>query len=260
MSIRLTLLTCHIGDVVKPQPASDDYEEEVSPYDAASMTEAEKQAVQTLLQAAWAHHSENGKSRFRLETLAEPVTIRATGLHSSPTFPHFKVSLRSLAAEGVEFLFMLMRAGNLFLIPDFDQRSPVTVSAEQKQHIAGHMPAAQVCSTPEELQRYLSKKVEAHQQARPDWFKDNWEDPMDDAEAAGRLMQRDRRAGEREFQRLLADHHPGTGSLYLVRGRAYETLGLKELAANDYRRALELLPEGDLFRDGALRALARVAQ
>jgi hypothetical protein len=222
------------------------------------MTEAEKQAVLALLQEAWAHHRENGQSRFRLERLAEPVTIRATGLHGPPTFPHVKVSLRSLAAEGIRLLFALMRAGNLFLIPDFDQRSPVTVSEEQKQHIAGHMPIARVCSTPEELQHYLSKQVEAHQQARPGAFKDNWEDQMDDAEAAGRIMQRDRSAGEREFQRLLADH-PCTGPFYLVRGRAYETLGVKELAANDYRRALELLPEGDLFRDGALRALARVA-
>jgi Flp pilus assembly protein TadD len=151
-----------------------------------------------------------------------------------------------------------MRAGNLFLIPDFDQWNPVTVSEVQKQQIAGHMPPAQVCSTPEELQRYLSMKVEARRKAQPDAFQDNWEDQMEDAEAAGRIMQKDRSAGERDFQRLLADH-PDTGSLYLVRGRAYESLGLKDLAANNYRRALELLLEGDLFREGALRALARVA-
>jgi Flp pilus assembly protein TadD len=100
-------------------------------------------------------------------------------------------------------------------------------------------------------------ETRAPAQVRPDWFKDKLEDRLDDAEAAGRIMKRDRSAGEQEFQRLLADH-PREGAIYLVRGRAYEALGLKDLATDDYRHAVELCPDGDLFKEGARCALLRV--
>jgi Flp pilus assembly protein TadD len=99
--------------------------------------------------------------------------------------------------------------------------------------------------------------MEDYRRVKPNAFRDNWEDLADDAEATGRILLRDRAAGEREFQRLLADH-PEDGTLYLIRGRAYEAIGEKAQASADYHRALVLFPEGDLFRDTVLRALGRM--
>jgi tetratricopeptide (TPR) repeat protein len=258
MSIRLTLNSCRIGDVAKPVETSEDYEDEDSFYESVSMTETEKNAVFQLLRDAWSHHDEeSGFSRYRLETPDGPVTIRATGLRPPDKFPHVKVALRSLTARTVGLVFALMRDGNLFMLPEFDQGNRVTVSEEQRRYVAEHIPIAQVCSTPEELQRYLSERMEDRRRVKPNAFKDNWADLADDAEAAGRILLQDRAAGEQEFQRLFAVD-PENGMLYLIRGRAYETLGERALAAAEYRKALEFFPEGDLFRDRVLRALARV--
>jgi tetratricopeptide (TPR) repeat protein len=258
MSIRLTLVSCHIGDVAKPEETSDDYDDEDSPYKSVSMTDAEKEAVFELLRDAWSQHDEkSGFSRFRLETPDGPVTIRATGLRWSNKPPHVKLTLRSLTARTAGLVFLLMRDGNLVMFPAFDQQNRVTVSEQQRRHVAEHLPIAKVCSTPDELQRFLAERMETCRRLKPNAFRDNWEDLADDAEAAGRILLRDRAAGEQEFQRILADD-PENGTLYLIRGRVYETLGERAPAADDYRKALEFFPEGDLFRDRVLRALARV--
>jgi hypothetical protein len=259
MSIRLTLVSCRIGDVAKPVETSDDYDDEDSPYKSVTMSDTEKDAVFQLLRDAWSKHDEeSGFSRFRLESPDGPVTIRATGLRGPHKFPHFKVILRSLTARTIGFVFALMRDGNLLMFPAFGQPTRVTVSEEQRRYVAEHLPIAQVCSTPEELKRYLAERMETYRRVKPNAFQDNWEDLADDAEAAGRILLRNRAAGEQELQRLLADHSED-GRLYLIRGRAYEALGEKGHAAADFRKALEFCPEGDLFRDAALRALARVA-
>jgi hypothetical protein len=107
------------------------------------------------------------------------------------------------------------------------------------------------------LQRHLTEKVDAWQRVRPDWFQDGWSEMMDDADSARKTMLSDRAAGEREFQRLLVAY-PDEGDLYFMRGRAYEAIGEKGLATDDYRRAEGLLPPGDLVTEGIRRALARV--
>jgi hypothetical protein len=71
-----------------------------------------------------------------------------------------------------------------------------------------------------------------------------WRESMADADAAKRAMVRDRAAGEREFDRLLAAH-PRDGMIYFKRGEAFEELGEAERAAADYRRAEELFPMED---------------
>ena len=43
-----------------------------------------------------------------------------------------------------------------------------------------------------------------------------------------------------------------------MRGRVYEALGEKVLAADDYRKVMELLPPEDLMIDGVREALSRV--
>jgi len=71
-----------------------------------------------------------------------------------------------------------------------------------------------------------------------------WRELMADAEAAKRSMLRDRTAGEREFDRLLAAH-PKDGMVYFKRGEAFEALGEPGRAAADYRQAEGLFPVAD---------------
>jgi hypothetical protein len=71
-----------------------------------------------------------------------------------------------------------------------------------------------------------------------------WRELMAEAEAARRAMLRNRAAGEREFDRLLAAHPKG-GMIYFKRGEAFEALGEAERAAADYRRAEGLFPIAD---------------
>jgi hypothetical protein len=79
------------------------------------------------------------------------------------------------------------------------------------------------------LQRHLKEKVEMWQRVRPDWFKETWMELMDDADDAGRTLQRDRAAGEQEFNGLLAANadNPDNPRIYFVRGQAYEAIGQK---------------------------------
>ena len=83
---------------------------------------------------------------------------------------------------------------------------------------------------------------------------------LDDADDAGRTMQRDRAAGERKFNCLLAANAdiPDKPRIYVVRGQAYEAIGEKALAADDYRTAERLLHPEDLMTTGVRRALSRV--
>jgi tetratricopeptide (TPR) repeat protein len=71
-----------------------------------------------------------------------------------------------------------------------------------------------------------------------------WRELMAEAEAARQALLRDRAAGEREFDRLLAAH-PKDGMIYFKRGEAFEALGEVERAVDDYRRAETLFPMAD---------------
>jgi hypothetical protein len=247
------LHSCNIGDREVPIPAPDDDDGPLSA--TAILTETEKQAVRELVGGG----PVRGDSYYRVETPDGPVIFIAKGLPGPAPCSHFSVKLRSLSAGPVEFLFGLIRAGNMFMVPTFDQWNPVTVSEGQKQRIAGHMPEARVCPSPVDLQHYLAGKVEARQLVQPDWFRDGWEEMMDDAAAAGQTMLNDRAAGELEFQRLSAAY-PDEGGLYFTRGRAYEAIGETGLAAADYRKAVELLPVNDLLTESVHRALSRVTR
>jgi hypothetical protein len=264
MHIKLTLQTSHIGDVEKPIPARDDDDDESpSPYAAAVLTDLEEEAVRALLgKGSPAPPGSDGRnSRYRVETASGRVTVLAMKQLRTTNWSHFQVILRDLAIEPVALVFEMMRAGNLHMLLSFGQTSTVTISEEQKQRIAEHVPEVQVCSAPADLQRYLSEKVEAWQRHRPDWFQETWMELMDDADDARRTMQRDRAAGEREFNDLLAANaeNPDKPRIYVLRGQAYEAIGEKSLAADDYRTAERLLPPEDLMIEGVRRALSRVS-
>jgi hypothetical protein len=264
MHIKVMLQTSHIGNVEKPTsaPDQDDDDDGPSPYAAAVLTDAEEERVRALLGKALpaSRGSDGRNSRFRVETPGGRVTVLAMRQLTTTNWSHFQVILRSLAMEPVELVFELMRAGNLHLLVSFGPTSTVTISEEQKQHIAEHVPEIQVCSAPADLQRYLTDKVERWQRVRPDWFNETWMELMDDADDAGRTMRKDRAAGEREFNRLLVANadNPDRPRIYVVRGRAYEAIGEKGLAAADYRIAIGLLHPEDLMIDGVRRALSRV--
>jgi Flp pilus assembly protein TadD len=83
-----------------------------------------------------------------------------------------------------------------------------------------------------------------------------WDEIMDGADAALRMILNDRVAGEDEFQRLLK-LHPEDGAIYFKRGEAYEALGKKGLAAADYRKA-EILLQSEAWKVRTRQALARV--
>jgi hypothetical protein len=264
MHIKVMLQTSHIGDVKRPTsaPDQDDDDDGPSPYATAVLTDMEENAVRALLGKALpaSRRSDGRNSRFRLETPGGRVTVLATRQLTTTNWSHFQVILRSLAIGPVELVFELMRAGNLHMCLRFGETRFVAISEEQKQHIAEHVPEVQVCSAPAGLQRYLTAKVEAWQRVRPDWFKETWMELMDDADDAGRTMLRDRAAGEREFNGLLAANadNPDKPRIYVVRGRAYEAIGEKGLAADDYRTAIGMLHPEDLMIDGVRRDLSRV--
>jgi hypothetical protein len=263
MHIKLMLQTSHICDVEKPIPTPDqDDDDDPSPYAAAVLTDPEEKAARALLgQALPAPRGSDGrKSRYRVETAGCRVTVFAMRQLITTNWSHIQVILRSLAMGPVELVFELMRVGNLHMLLSFGQTCTVTISEEQKQRIAEHVPEVQVCSAPADLQRYLTEKVEAWQRIRPDWFQETWMELQDDADDARRTMQSDRAAGEREFNGLLAANadNPDKPRIYVVRGQAYEAIGEKNLAANDYRKAMELLHPEDLMIDGLRHALSRV--
>ncbi len=182
MHIKLMLQTSHIGDVEKPTSAADqdDDDDGPSPYAAAVLTDSEEQAVRALLgQALPASRGSDGRnSRFRVETSDGRVTVLAMRQLITTNWSHFQVILRSLALGPVELVFELMRAGNLHMLLRFGQTCTVTISEEQKQRIAAHVPEVQVCPAPADLQRYLTEKVEAWQRVRPDWFKETRSAPI----------------------------------------------------------------------------------
>lgn len=61
------------------------------------------------------------------------------------------------------------------------------------------------------------------------------------AEQAKRALVADRVAGDQVFDGLL-EQFPGDGMVYLKRGEAYEAVGDRAAAADDFRKALALLP------------------
>ena len=241
MHIKVMLQTSHVGDMERPTtaPDQDDDDDGPSPYAAAVLTDAEQEAVRTLLgKALPAPRGADGRnSRFRVETADGRVTVSAMRRLSTTNWSHFQIILRSLAMGPVEFAYELMRVGNLHMHLSFGQMCFVAISGEQKQRIAAHVPDVQVCPAPADLQRYLTEKVAAWQRVRPDWFQETWMELIDDAGDAGRTLRRDRVAGEREFNALLAVNaeNPDKPRIYFVRGQAYEALGEKSLAAEDYR-------------------------
>jgi hypothetical protein len=264
MHIKMMLQTSHIGDVQKPIQDQEEDEDDgcPSPYDTAVVTDSEQEALSAMLGKALpgARGSDIRNSRFRVESPEGRVLVTALRTQTGANWSHFQVILRLLAIGPVEVVFELMRAGNLHMLLRFGQMSTVTISEEQKQHIADHVPEVRVCTTPADLQRFLTEEVEACQRVRPDWFKETWVEVMDDAQVAGQTMLRDRAAGEREFSSLLEANadNPDKPRIYVVRGRTYEAIGEKALAADDYRKAEELLHPEDLMIDGVRRALSRV--
>jgi hypothetical protein len=267
MSFELTLTSCRIGDVPRPATVDDNEnedegeyedEEEESPYAGISMSDEEKQAVLDLLRDAWTR-AQDGWTRFRLETPDGPVSVQAAGLSEPLKFPMIKVRPRALTERIVDFVFALMRDANMYLRFDQDPSAGVVLSEQQRRRLTGHIRILEVCNTPAELLHYLEEKRDARLRFDPDAFNESWNDLADDAEAAGRTLVRDRKVGEEMFQRLI-EKDPGNGFFYFARGRAYESLGETSLAAADYRSAVNLLHEGDLFQVAALRALARVTE
>ncbi len=77
------------------------------------------------------------------------------------------------------------------------------------------------------------------------------------ARRAKAIMLRDRTAGERAFDALLA-RQPREGLIWLMRGGAYEALADLGQAAEDYATAMDLLPPGE-WRLVAQSAFERVA-
>jgi hypothetical protein len=264
MHIKVMLQTSHIGDVEKliPAPDEDDDDDSPTPYAAAVLTDSEMEGVRALLGKPLPapRGSDRRNSRYRVETPGGRVAVTAMRQLTTTNWSHVQAILRSLAMGPVELVFNLMQAGNLHLLLSFGQTWTVTISEEQKQRIAEHVPEVQVCSSPADLQRFLTEKVEVWQRLRPDWFQETWMELMDDADDAGRTMQKDREAGEREFNGLLAANadNPDKPRIYVVRGQAYEDIGEKSLAADDYRTAERLLHPEDLMLEGVRRALSRV--
>jgi hypothetical protein len=264
MHIKVMLQTSRIGDVQKPiqDQEEDEDDDRPSPYDAAVVTDSEQEALSALLGKALpaTRGSDIRNSIFRVESSEGRMSVIALRRQTSANWSHFQVILRSLAIGPVGVVFELMRAGNLHMLLRFGQMSTVTISEEQKQHIANHVPEVRVCSTPADLQRFLTEKVETWQRIRSDWFKETWFDVMDDANVAGQTMLRDRAAGEREFSSLLEANadNPDKPRIYAVRGQAYEAIGEKGLAADDYRKAEELWHPEDLMIDDVRRALSRM--
>jgi hypothetical protein len=226
MHIKLMLQTSHIGDVEKPisAPDHDDDDDSPSPYAAAVLTDLEEEAVRALLgnPEPAPRGSDGRNTQYRVETAGGRVRVSAMRQLITTNWSHFQVILRSLAMEPLELVFELMRVGNLHMLLSFGQTGTVTISDDQKQRIAEHVPEVQVCSAPADLQRFLTEKVAAWQRHRPDWFQETWMELMDDADDAGRTMQRDRAAGEREFNGLLASNadNPDKARIYVVRGQA----------------------------------------
>jgi hypothetical protein len=263
MHILLMLHTNRIAEKFPPpgDEEDDDLDEEddedVSPEDAATLTEDERRAVLALIGEG--AHIRGG--HHRVETPDGPVTFFAKGLHEPGPLCHFRLTLRSLDPGPVGFLFELMRAGNLHMVPHFDQWKVVAASEEQAGPIRGRFPEVFVRPTPEDLRLHLAERVEARLATHPDAFEEGWDDLMSDAEAAARTMlRRDREAGEREFLRLLESHPADAdrGSLLFVRGRAYAALGEKDRAADDLREAVRLFPEDGVVKPAIREALARV--
>jgi hypothetical protein len=196
MHIKVMLQTSHIGDVEKPIPAPDEDDDDDSPtsYAAAVLTDSEMEAVRVLLGKPLPapRGSDRRNLRYRVETPGGRVAVTAMRQLTTTNWSHFRAILRSLAMGPVELVFNLMRAGNLHLLLSFGQTWTVTISEEQRQRIAEHVPEVQVYSSPADLQRFLTEKVEAWQRLRPEWFQETWMELMDDADDAGRTMQKDR--------------------------------------------------------------------
>jgi hypothetical protein len=170
MIVTVHLHTCHIGGVKLPLPGP--VTEQVhAAYKAAALTESEVQAVQVL--RARGARGPDQLGFYQIETSGGPVELHVVGMRGLAKCSHCAITLRSLAPEVGEFLFELMRAGNMFLLLDFKQESPVVVSPEQQRQVTGHLPEALVLGSPAELCRWLSESVAEWQRVRPDWFLDD---------------------------------------------------------------------------------------
>lgn len=86
---------------------------------------------------------------------------------------------------------------------------------------------------------------------------DHLESIVEKARRVKALMLRDRLAGERAFDVLLA-RQPREGLIWLMRGGAYEALGDLGQAVEDYATAMDLLPPGE-WRVVAQSAFERAA-
>ncbi len=84
----------------------------------------------------------------------------------------------------------------------------------------------------------------------------SWRAVMEAAGRAKLAMMSDRAAGERHFAALLAQN-PSDGMVYFKRGEAYEALGERALAQNDFQRALAMFPMAD-WKARAKEAIDRV--
>jgi hypothetical protein len=170
MIVSIYLHTCNVGGVRLPLP--DPVTKQVrAASNAAALTEAEAQAVEELLRARGAR----GPDQFgfyQIETAGGPVEVQV-GMQGLARCSQCAVTLRSLAPAVAEFLFELMRAGNLFLVLPFTMETPVVVSPEQQQLVMGHLPEGLMLGSPAELHRWLSERVAQQQRVRPNWFLDD---------------------------------------------------------------------------------------
>lgn len=84
----------------------------------------------------------------------------------------------------------------------------------------------------------------------------SWREVMERAEKAKDIMLADRISGETEFQKLLKEY-PNDGMVFFKRAEAYEELGERYLAIEDYRRAERLFPIPS-WKERAKEALLRL--
>lgn len=83
-----------------------------------------------------------------------------------------------------------------------------------------------------------------------------WKDIMRLAEVAKTELVRDRATGEKAFDSLLK-RYPGDGMVFFKRGEAYEEIGAKTFAVQDFGRAIALFPM-PVWKERAREAYERV--
>jgi tetratricopeptide (TPR) repeat protein len=84
----------------------------------------------------------------------------------------------------------------------------------------------------------------------------DWQVAMSDARSAKMLLLQKRSEGEKRFEELL-ERHGEDGMIYFIRGEAYESLGERELALNDYRLAEIMFPLPK-YKEQARHAASRI--